>query len=552
MKNINNISIGAIIAFCTVIISIISLIVFSSNNMHLSDYDAIARLNIARRVIDSQTPGVGQLGGVWPPLPQILFLPTIWINFMWHSGLSAAIVSMTTFCLSAFYLYKTVYRITNSKLGSIAAWLVYVTNINVLLLQTMGMSEVFFMFCLVMSIYHLTQWLITKRLSKVLISGIYVSLITLTRYEGYAFWVAAIICVGVGGAHIYRNTKRKKLEGIFIMFTTLASMGIFVWALYSALIFKDPLHWLHLYTGQKDQIQTLQSDEFSQSLSVNETSPSLTLSNEDRIHSFGESFATYTWSLVMMSGVLVTLLSSLALLYVLAKFLLSIYNKNIEVSIFPILFISLFMFLFLVIGYQRGLIPNIQVPEISLDTLINRANNSASSSNIRYGLFGLPLMALVIGIFAGTKKWIAVLISVLIIIQFAIVHTDNPLFLIFQLPEKQSYKVSEQVKWFSNNYDGGMILISSNRYEPFMFQTGLNYDHFIYEGSQHYWLESLEDPSKYAKWVIFDSDLRGDAVDEFLVGRSVLDTEYEIVYEDNGFKIYKIKTEPDINLLTNN
>ena len=37
--------------------------------------DAVAHLNIARRVFDSKTPGLLQLGTVWLPLPHLLMIP---------------------------------------------------------------------------------------------------------------------------------------------------------------------------------------------------------------------------------------------------------------------------------------------------------------------------------------------------------------------------------------------------------------------------------------------------------------------------------------------
>ncbi|HEU5451825.1 MAG TPA: hypothetical protein VFU76_07570 [Terriglobales bacterium] len=39
--------------------------------------DAVAHINIARRVFDSRTPGPLQLGTVWLPLPHLLILPFI-------------------------------------------------------------------------------------------------------------------------------------------------------------------------------------------------------------------------------------------------------------------------------------------------------------------------------------------------------------------------------------------------------------------------------------------------------------------------------------------
>src|SRR5262245_44425338 len=56
--------------------------------------DAVAHLNIARRVFDSRTPGLFQLGTVWLPLPHVLQIPFVWNDWLWRTGIGAAIPSM--------------------------------------------------------------------------------------------------------------------------------------------------------------------------------------------------------------------------------------------------------------------------------------------------------------------------------------------------------------------------------------------------------------------------------------------------------------------------
>src|SRR5271170_4660764 len=63
--------------------------------------DAVAHINIARRVFDSQTPGLLQLGTVWLPLPHLLMIPFIWSNAMWQSGSGGSIASMIAYVLGA-------------------------------------------------------------------------------------------------------------------------------------------------------------------------------------------------------------------------------------------------------------------------------------------------------------------------------------------------------------------------------------------------------------------------------------------------------------------
>ena len=45
--------------------------------------DAVAHINISRKVFDSQTPGLLQLGTVWLPLPHLLMIPFLLSNWMW-------------------------------------------------------------------------------------------------------------------------------------------------------------------------------------------------------------------------------------------------------------------------------------------------------------------------------------------------------------------------------------------------------------------------------------------------------------------------------------
>src|SRR5438105_3858191 len=45
---------------------------FNDLGLTLRYTDGRSKLNMARRIFDSQTPGFGQIGGVWLPLPQLI------------------------------------------------------------------------------------------------------------------------------------------------------------------------------------------------------------------------------------------------------------------------------------------------------------------------------------------------------------------------------------------------------------------------------------------------------------------------------------------------
>src|SRR5256885_12548474 len=70
--------------------------------------DAVAHINIARRVFDSQTPGPLQLGTVWLPLPHIVMLPFIVPRWMWQTGIGGAIPSMIAYLFSVIGTFQLV------------------------------------------------------------------------------------------------------------------------------------------------------------------------------------------------------------------------------------------------------------------------------------------------------------------------------------------------------------------------------------------------------------------------------------------------------------
>src|SRR5215467_8283210 len=65
----------------------------------LSHYDARGHLIVARRVIDSITPGWQQIGAVWLPLPHLLNLFPVQIDAFYRSGASAVAMSIASFAL---------------------------------------------------------------------------------------------------------------------------------------------------------------------------------------------------------------------------------------------------------------------------------------------------------------------------------------------------------------------------------------------------------------------------------------------------------------------
>src|ERR1700688_4641689 len=73
--------------------------------------DAEAHLNIARRILDSRTPGPEQIGTVWLPLPHLLMAPFVMRDDWWRSGLAGIIPSAACFVLAGTFLFAAARRV---------------------------------------------------------------------------------------------------------------------------------------------------------------------------------------------------------------------------------------------------------------------------------------------------------------------------------------------------------------------------------------------------------------------------------------------------------
>ena len=107
----------------------------------LSHYDARAHLVVARRVFDSLTPGWQQVGAVWLPLPHLLNLVPVQIDWMYRTGASAIAISILSMALAAGSLAWIVQRVTGSIAGGVASAALLMLNPDVLYLQSTPMTE---------------------------------------------------------------------------------------------------------------------------------------------------------------------------------------------------------------------------------------------------------------------------------------------------------------------------------------------------------------------------------------------------------------------------
>ena len=498
-----------IIIFTAILLSLLSLLYYYNNGLITSYGDSRAHLNIARRTVDSLTPGLAQLGGVWLPLLHVLMLPTIWNDFMWHSGLSGSIVNMPMYVIAVYYIYKLIFLVTKNKFSGLIGSIILGSNINLLYIQSTPMTEVLFVSTLVAGVYYLTLWAKTRNILHLITSAVFFFLTSFNRYEGWPVLFGAIAVVAIVS---FFNKDKKKTEGRLIIFGSIAFLSIFLWLLWQTAIFHNPIYFLNSEFSAKSQ--------------------TLIAINQGMIPQYKNlsvAIITFYYSLVHINGliVLITTLTGILMLIIGA-----ILKKN---KLSPYLNLPLIILfipgLFLIFALYNGNIP-LSVPEVFAN------NKPGTYFNIRYALYSLPALAVFSSILLKNKIYKALILIVVLLNAYLLFGQGlNKIATIKDSQYNFLKEVSPTSRWIKENYKKGYILASAATADPIIFGTGLDIKRFITEGNGKYWEESMQNPSKYANFIILTYGDERDMVNKH-VDHKELNSNFRLSQSFGVFRIY--------------
>jgi hypothetical protein len=196
--------------------------------------DAESHLNIARRVLESRTPGYEQLGTSWLPMLHMLMLPLVRQDDLWRSGLAGAIPPAICFILGVTFFFAAVRRIFASAAAGAVAAAIYALNPNVLYLQSIPMTEVVFFAALAAVLYFTLRFRETQSLWSVAGAGIAACFGALTRYDGW-------ILIPFVTAYFFL-TARRRFRAAFV-FGAIASIGPVLWLAFNWWVFDNALEF---------------------------------------------------------------------------------------------------------------------------------------------------------------------------------------------------------------------------------------------------------------------------------------------------------------------
>ena len=496
--------------FLIMILSGISLFCFMyylNNGLGIAYNDARSHLDIGRRVVEGLKPGLAQLGSVWLPLPHLLTVPTIWNDFMWHSGLAGALQSMISFVGTALLIYFFLLRLGVGLWGRLTGVLVFVANINVLYLQSTAMTELLLLATMTAGVYELLIWSKTEKILPLIKSSFWIMLSTLIRYDGWFLLLMAACLIFI---KTFKEKGYKPSEGIFLFFSILGGLGVIMWVLWNQLIFKDALYFIFgPYSARAQQTQLEEAGVLA-------TKGDFFLSL--KIYFYALMYNSYGFTVIL--GIIGAVFMYL--------------DKKIPVNMRLMLLTLLAPFIFNVLALYLG-----------HSVLFIQGVSGGTWFNARYGIMMMPSLAVFIGYLmhrAGYLKY-SVLGLWLFVIVFAFANQDAVTIDDARVGSSQK-NVSEVSGWLKEHTKDkeGFILISAASHDAIIFSSGLPMKRFIHEGTGKYWESATTSPDRWARWIIMRTYDMNDQTFNTVSKTDAL-SKYDLVGQYPFADIYELKPE---------
>jgi hypothetical protein len=244
-----------LLAWLATCVSVFSFLFYFQRSDVLLYGDAVAHINIARRVFDSKTPGLLQLGTVWLPLPHLLMIPFLVSKEMWRRGVGGSIPSMVAYVFGATGIFRLVRGALSRGTGtdraaSAAAWtaaIVYAANPNLIYMQTTAMSESLYLALFLWAIAHLSEF-VRGSVHALMKCGMCLAAACLTRYDGWFLAGATVVLIVLlhllpGNDHSEKRSALPFNRAAMVRFILVTAAGPLLWLTYNAIVYRNPLEF---------------------------------------------------------------------------------------------------------------------------------------------------------------------------------------------------------------------------------------------------------------------------------------------------------------------
>jgi len=283
-----------LVGYIAAFVALIAFLWYFRHNQALLYGDAVAHINIARRVFDSRTPGLKQLGTVWLPLPHLLIIPFILSDWSWQTGFGGSWPFMIAYVAGVIGVFRLVRdgleaaapasgRLSESQSEGVvpasrgrlarenddqatphwparlAPWFaaaIYAANPNLLYMQSTAMTESLYLALFIWAVVFLADFARQRYSSdpgarakaggSLIWCGVCLALAMLTRYDGW--FAAAIFCVVIL-VLLLRSPRpapapldsQPSVRRAALLFSALVVVVPAFWFSYNAAVYGDPL-----------------------------------------------------------------------------------------------------------------------------------------------------------------------------------------------------------------------------------------------------------------------------------------------------------------------
>jgi len=465
----------------------------------LSHYDARGHLVVARRILDSLTPGWQQVGAVWLPLPHLLNAVPVQIDTFYRTGASAVAISIAAFAIATGAIAWIVLRQTQSSGGALVAAAVFALNPNVVYLQATPMTEPLLLGLTTLSVALLLEWLDSDRRGAGLqtrtpaartaglkpraanapttglesratstsradaMTGWVFALACLTRYEAWP--VTACALAGAVWAGWRRGNSLKAALRRVMPIAAYPAVAIVAFAIFSRVVIGEWLVASGFFVPENKSVDR----------------PVL-------------AAAEIWWGIHHLSGYLTLALAVAGLAWLLATGLFSRGRADRVVAL-SLAATAVVPWLAFVEGHPFRI--RYMVPLIAIEAI---------GAGAAVGFFDF-------GFFSRGARLIAVLLAALVVThELRPLDATAPMVVEAQWDRPNVPVRAHVTDCLRARYDGDTIMASMGSLGHYMqeaSQDGFDIRNFLHEGNGDIWLAALHGPRPYAGWVLIEEKAEG-------------------------------------------
>ena len=453
----------------------------------LSHYDARGHLVVARRIVDSLTPGWQQVGAVWLPLPHLLNAIPVQIDTFYRTGASAVAISIAAFAIATGAIAWIVLQQTQSTLGALVAAAVFALNPNVVYLQATPMTEPLLLALTTLSVALLTAglksraastsraspldsadpWVLGTRATRTsradAMIGWAFALACLTRYEAWP--VTGCALAGAVWARWRRGNSLKAALRRVMPIAVYPAVAIVAFAIFSRVVIGE---WF--------------------------VAPGFFVPDNKSLGQPVLAAAEIWWGTHQLSGDLTVAIAAagLAGLFATGLFFRDRADQVVALSLAATAVVPWFAF---VEGHPFRI--RYMVPLIAIEAI---------GAGVAVGFFNF-------GFFSRGARLVAALLAALVVAyELRPLDATAPMVVEAQWDRPNVPARAHVTDCLRAHYDGDTIMASMGSLAHYMQEAsrdGIDVRNFLHEGNGDIWLAALQGPRPYAGWVLIEEKAEG-------------------------------------------